>query len=102
METCAHPISPPLAVGSQLSVVHTLPSSQVGGVPATQCPSAGLQVSRPLQNRPSSQKTVAGLQNCSWASQVSVVQRVLSFVPAAAVGRPAGVAQLQVPLVGSR
>src|SRR5437762_9422470 len=44
-----------LAVGSQLSAVHTMPSSQVGGVPGTHVPSVGLQVSRPLQKRPSSQ-----------------------------------------------
>ena len=36
-----------------VSVVHELPSSQSGGVPATTPPVRGLHVSTPLQYRPS-------------------------------------------------
>src|SRR5947207_1999276 len=49
-----------LAVGSQLSAVHTTPSSQVGCVPGTHVPSVGLQVAMPLQNWLLSQVTAAG------------------------------------------
>src|SRR2546426_8749986 len=38
---------------SQVSAVHGLLSSQLGGVPARQCPEEKSQVSTPLQNRPS-------------------------------------------------
>src|SRR5207249_3218166 len=46
-----------LAAGSQLSAVHTMPSSQVGAVPGTHGPVPGSQVSGPLENWPSSQVT---------------------------------------------
>src|SRR5262245_17314494 len=41
--------------GSQISVVHSSPSSQLSGVPATHAPEAGSQVSIPLQAFPSLQ-----------------------------------------------
>src|SRR5205809_830208 len=46
---------PFMAVGSQLSAVHTMPSSQLGGVPETQSPVWKSQVSRPSQKWPLSQ-----------------------------------------------
>jgi hypothetical protein len=51
-----HPVA-----GLQLSAVHGLLSSQVGGVPATH-PVAGLQVSMPLQALPSLQLTAVPVQ----------------------------------------
>src|SRR2546426_38527 len=42
---------------SQASLVHTTPSSQLGGVPFRQPPVRGSHVSRPLQKTPSSQTT---------------------------------------------
>src|SRR2546427_671265 len=84
------------------SVVHTIPSSQVAGVPATHCPVAGSQVSRPLQSWPSSQVT-AGVwsQTCCTVSQASVVQRLLSSQSASTLQHPAIGGKLQLPVAGS-
>jgi hypothetical protein len=65
--------------GSQLSVVHTLPSSQVSGVPAVHTPP--WHVSSPLQTSPSRQgvplTTVVFWQPVT-GSQLSVVHGLLS------------------------
>src|SRR3989442_15920877 len=47
---------------SQVSLVHTTPSSQLGGVPFRQAPVLGSHVSRPLQKTLSSQTTGCPLQ----------------------------------------
>src|SRR5207249_3239875 len=91
-----------LAVGSQLSAVHTTPSSQVGGVPSTHVPSCGLQVSRPLQKRPSSQVTAGvWLQTCWTVSQASVVQRSWSSQSASTLQQPATGGKLHKPVAWS-
>src|SRR5207249_4202921 len=91
-----------LAAGSQLSAVHTIPSSQVGGVPSTHVPSCGLQVSRPLQKRPSSQVTAGvWLQTCWTVSQASVVQRSWSSQSASTLQQPATGGKLHKPVAWS-
>src|SRR5213592_1139202 len=91
-----------LAAGSQLSAVHTIPSSQVGAEPSTHVPSCGLQVSRPLQKRPSSQVTAGVWLQTFWTvSHVSVVQASLSLQSGSALQHPAMGGKLQVPVAWS-
>src|SRR5438128_5473688 len=79
-----------LAVGSQLSAVHTIPSSQVGGVPSTHVPSCGLQVSRPLQKWPLSQVTAAGCAHAPCPSPWAAVQPLPSSSQVATACLPPG------------
>src|SRR5437870_4912776 len=95
------PPAPPLAVGSQLSVVHTLPSSQLGGVRPPHCPAAGLQVARPLQNWLLSQTVIVWLQTFWTVSQVSVVQRSWSSQSASTLQQPATGGKLHEPVAWS-
>jgi len=84
---CAMPVT-----GSQLSVVHGLPSSIEGGVPARQVPEA-LQVSAPLQTLASAQDVPAETGVCLTpvtGSQLSAVQGLLSLTDR-------GVPAMQVP-----
>src|SRR5207244_4274998 len=91
-----------LAAGSQESAVHTIPSSQVGAVPGTHVPSCGLQVSRPLQKRPSSQVTAGvWLQTCWTVSHVSVVQASLSLQSGSTLQHPAIAGKLHAPVAWS-
>src|SRR5436189_17348 len=62
------------ACGSQVSWVHTTPSSQSSGVPFTHSPVVGSQVSAPSQASPLSQSRRRWSQMCCSTSQLSVVQ----------------------------
>src|SRR5204862_75904 len=90
-----------LAVGSQLSAVHTTPSSQVGCVPGTHVPSVGLQVAMPLQNWLLSQVTAAGCAHAPCPSHWSAVQAFASSVQAVPAGVAHWVFSLQGPLLHS-
>jgi hypothetical protein len=84
MGWCWHP-----SWGSQLSAVHTTPSSQLSGVPLTQLPVAGSQVSVPSQTLPLSQFLRTWSQVWVATSQWSVVQALLSSQSASVLQQPA-------------
>ncbi len=67
------------SVASQASVVHGLPSSQLGGVPGWQ-PAAPPHASTPLQKTPSSQS--ASPPSSTWPSQLLSIPSHTSGVPA--------------------
>jgi predicted membrane protein len=79
--------------GSQLSIVHGLPSSTFGGVPATQVP-APSHVSLPLQRFSSPQCVPAGLGVCVTPPVMSQASAVHGF-PSSSSG---GVPGTQVPV----
>src|SRR5947199_319958 len=68
-----------LAVVLHMSAVKEMPSSLLGGVPATQ-PGVALQVSAPLQKWPSSQRLFCGVwtQALAVVLQLSAVQAIPS------------------------
>src|SRR5438093_2668162 len=74
--------------GSQVSWVHTTPSSQSSGVPFTHSPVVGSQVSAPSQTSPLLQSRRRWLQMCCSTSQLSVVQRLLSSQSASVLQQP--------------
>ena len=88
---------PFMAVGSQLSAVHTMPSSQLGGVPETQSPVWKSQVSRPSQKWPLSQTLATPTQLPSLQASFRV-QGLLSVHSV-----PSGFAGFEhVPFAGSQ
>src|SRR5439155_941918 len=84
------------SVGSQASVVHGLPSSQLGGVPGWQ-PVAPPHVSAPLQKTPSSQS--ASPPSSTWPSQLLSIPSHPSGVPA--TWRTAGAGATLAPTVSA-
>src|SRR2546428_4840061 len=77
------------ACGSQVSWVHTTPSSKSSGVPCTRSPVVGSQVSAPSQTLPLSQSRRRWLQMCCSTSQLSVVHRLWSSQSASVLQQPA-------------
>ena len=85
------------SASSQVSVVQTDASLQSGGVPAMQALPAGLQVSTPLQKRPSLQRSV-WWQTCWAVSHVSAVQALPSSQSASILQQPATAGKAHIPL----
>ena len=83
---------------SHVSTVHIDASSQggLGGLPVSQAVPSGLQVSTPLQNRPSLQVS-AWLQMCCPVSQLSLVQALPSSHSASVWQQPATGEKVQTP-----
>jgi hypothetical protein len=83
-----------------VSAVQAIPSSQVGGLPASQ-PLVGLQTSMPLQSNPSLQiaSSVVRTQSSMASSQVSTVQPTPSLQSGGAPGwQPPTESQNSTPL----
>src|SRR5439155_708939 len=88
------------SASSQVSVVQTDASLQSGGVPAMQALPAGLQVSTPLQKRPSLQRSV-WWQTCWAVSHVSAVQALPSSQSASILQQPATAGKAHIPLAST-